>query len=85
MSTMSTMNATYVVDLTWTGPVERFGRPPVTRTITETVTIFRAKSAVDAARLAEIRTGKNAIAVKIYEYGASKGLIVWMSCPPTSN
>ena len=79
MSTMSTMNATYVVDLTWTGPVERFGRPPVTRTITETVTIFRAKSAVDAARLAEIRTGKLATSVK------SKGLVVWTSCPPTSN
>lgn len=73
------MNPTYDVELTWTGLVERYGRPPVTRTVTETVTIFRALSPASAARCAEIRTGKLATSVK------SNGLVVWTSCPPTSN
>jgi len=69
-------NTIYVVDLAWHGPVDFYGRPPGsrtcgTRTVTETVTIFRAQSPGDAARRAEIRTGKIATSVK------SKGLIVW--------
>ena len=73
MKIIDNTNTTYAVDLAWTGPVDRFGLPPVTRTVTETVTIFRAQSPAAAARLAEIRTGKIATTVK------SKGIIVWMA------